>query len=404
MPRLGMHNAHRRSLVVSVRLGLEQLQRDGFSLLRGKHIGLLVNVASLDSCFTSAVEIFRSAKDIELVALFGPQHGIWAETQDNMVEWEGYRDLRTGIMVYSLYGKTRIPLPEMLRGIEALVIDLPDVGARYYTFAWTMILCLQACARQEIPCVVLDRPNPLNGATVEGPLLDPSFASFVGLYPLPIRHGLTIGELATYCTHEFDLHARLTVVPLEGWQRSMWYDQTGLPWVMPSPNMPTLDTALVYPGMALLEGTNISEGRGTTRPFEIFGMPGIDPYELVDALAKEDLPGVKFRPLSFIPTFQKHQGKTCGGAHLHVTDRSVFLPVLTAVAVIKNISQRYPEIFAWKHPPYEYEEEKFPFDILAGTDQLRLHLEAGTSLKEIARSWDEGKEAFLRKRAPYLLY
>lgn len=390
--------------MAAVRLGLEQVQIEGFSLLRGKRIGLLVNAASLDSCFASAVEIFRGAKEVALAALFGPQHGIWAETQDNMVEWEGSRDAETGLMVYSLYGKTRAPLPEMLKGIEALVIDLPDVGTRYYTFAWTMILCLQACARYEIPCVVLDRPNPLNGVTVEGPLLEPAFASFVGLYPLPIRHGLTMGELAAYCNDEFQLDCRLTVIPLRGWQRAMWYDQTGLPWVMPSPNMPTFDTAVVYPGMALLEGTNISEGRGTTRPFEIFGMPGIDSHALAKALAKEDLPGVKFRPLSFIPTFQKHQGKLCGGAHLHVTDRQAFLPVLTGVAVIRHISQRYPEIFAWKQPPYEYEAEKLPIDILAGTDQLRRQLEARTSLEEIGRSWDEGKEEFLRRRTPYLLY
>lgn len=390
--------------MATVFLGLEQVQRQGFSPLKGKRIGLLVNAASVDSCFTSAVEIFREAKEVRLAALFGPQHGLWAETQDNMVEWESYHDERIGVTVYSLYGKTRAPLPEMLKGIETLVIDLPDVGSRYYTFAWTMVLCLKACARHAIPCVVLDRPNPLNGVTVEGPLLDPAFSSFVGLYPLPIRHGLTMGELACYCNGAFNLHCRLAVVSLQGWQRPMWYDQTGLPWVMPSPNMPTLDTAMVYPGMALLEGTNISEGRGTTRPFEIFGMPGIDSHEVAKALTKEDLPGVKFRPISFIPTFQKHQGLLCGGAHLHVTDRRAFLPVLTGVAVIKHISQRYPEIFAWKQPPYEYEKEKLPFDILAGTDRLRRQIEAKASLEEINQSWEEDKEEFLKKRAPYLLY
>lgn len=390
--------------MASVRLGIDVIKGNNFSPVKGLRIGLVVNAASLDSQLRSTVDIFRGANEMDLVLLFGPQHGIWGETQDNMVEWEGFYDQKTGLPVYSLYGKTRSPLPEMLKQVDCLVIDLPDVGARYYTFAWTMALCLQACQERQVSCVVLDRPNPINGIMTEGPMLDPSFSSFVGLYSLPIRHGMTMGELASYFNREFGINCALTVVPMEGWQREMWYENTGLPWVMPSPNMPTLDTATVYPGMALLEGTTISEGRGTTRPFEIFGKPGVDPYELVKRLAKENLPGVTFRPLYFIPTFQKYQGKVCGGAQQHVTDRNVYLPVVTGVAVIRALYQLYPESFAWRDPPYEYEEEKLPIDILAGTDTLRVQIERGCSLEEISFAWKEGRESFLARRQPYLLY
>jgi uncharacterized protein YbbC (DUF1343 family) len=321
-----------------------------------------------------------------------------------MVEWEGFCDQETGLPVYSLYGKTRSPIPDMLQNIDCLVIDLPDVGARYYTFAWTVALCLQACQENQVSCVVLDRPNPITGMMVEGPVLDPSFSSFVGLYSLPIRHGMTMGELATYFNGEFGIGCDLTVVPMEGWKRQMWYEETGLPWVMPSPNMPTLDTALVYPGMALLEGTSVSEGRGTTRPFEIFGNPGADPYALVRALENDHLSGVTFRPLHFMPTFQKHQGKLCGGAQIHVTDRDAFLPVLTGVAIIRSLYQLCPETFRWKEPPYEYEAEKLPIDILAGSDALRLQIEGGCSLEEISLSWKGQTEDFLARRKPYLIY
>ncbi len=321
-----------------------------------------------------------------------------------MIEWEGFRDKQTGLPVYSLYGKTREPLREMMEGIDCLVIDLPDVGARYYTFVWTLALCLRACKKYGKACVVLDRPNPINGVAMEGPVLDPRFSSFVGLYPLPIRHGMTMGEIALYLNREFNIECDLTVVPLEGWRREMWFDETSLPWVMPSPNMPTLDTAIVYPGMCLLEGTTISEGRGTTRPFEIFGKPGVDPDELVKRLTGEDLPGVRFRPLYFQPTFQKYQGELCGGAQIHVTDRNRFLPVLTGVAVIRTMYHMYPESFFWKQPPYEYEEEKLPIDILAGTDELRSQIEHGCSLEEIARSWQKKLDLFREARKPYLLY
>ena len=389
--------------MASTLTGLDRIQKD-FSPLKGMRIGLLVNTASVDRALQHAIDIFAKAAGLTLAALFGPQHGIWAETQDNMVEWEGSRDKRTGLPTYSLYGQTRAPLPEMLENIDCLVIDLTDVGARYYTFGWTMLLCLQACKDADTPCFVLDRPNPINGVMVEGHLLDPDYSSFVGLHPIPLRHGMTMGELARFYNEVRAIHADLTVIPMEGWRREMWFDDTGLPWIMPSPNMPTLDTAIVYPGMCLLEGTMFSEGRGTTRPFEIFGNPFVDPYVLVEALEKERLAGVRFRPLNFIPTFQKHQGSLCGGAQIHVTDRTVFRPALTGVAVIRALCQLNSEKFGWKPPPYEYEEEKLPIDILAGSDKLRLQIEQGISLKDVAQSWEADEQKFLELRRPYLLY
>ena len=387
-----------------VLLGVDVIRKQNFSPVKGRTIGLMVNPASVDSKLISTVDILLNASGVKVGALFGPQHGIRGETQDNMVEWKGFQDKKTGLPVYSLYGATREPLREMMEKIDCLVIDLPDVGARYYTFVWTLALCLRAYKKFNKSCIVLDRPNPINGVTMEGPVLDPWFSSFVGLYPLPIRHGMTMGEIALYLNREFNIGCDLTVVTLEGWQRHMWFDDTSLPWVMPSPNMPTLDTAIVYPGMCLLEGTNISEGRGTTRPFEIFGQPGVDPDDVAKRLTKENLPGVMFRPLYFQPTFQKHQGKLCGGAQIHVVDRNTFLPVLTGVAIIRAIYHLYPESFSWKQPPYEYEGKKLPIDILAGTDELRSQIEHGCSLEKIAQSWQNKLDLFREARKPYLLY
>ncbi len=390
--------------MTTVLTGLDHIQEDHFAPLKGLRIGLLVNAASVDRNLRSAIDILHEAPELKLVSLFGPQHGMWGETQDNMVEWEEFKDKRTGLPTHSLYGKTRKPFPEMLENLDCLVVDLPDVGARYYTFSWTMLLCLYACKDAGISCVILDRPNPITGALIEGPLLNPDYSSFVGLHAIPVRHGMTLGELGQCYNQELPINADLTVIPMHGWRRTMWFDDTRLPWVMPSPNMPTLDAAIVYPGMCLLEGTMLSEGRGTTRPFELFGSPYLDPYTLVEALRKETLPGVIFRPLHFIPTFQKHQGELCGGAQIHVIDRAVFQPVLTGVAVIRAIYHLYPDEFAWRPPPYEYEEEKLPFDILAGSDSLRLQIEQGCSPEDIAQSWKKDEREFLERRKPYLLY
>ena len=283
-----------------------------------------------------------------------------------MVEWKSYEHPQLGIPVFSLYGENREPTPEMLEGLDVLLIDLQDIGARYYTFIWTMFLCLRACEKSGVPVVVLDRPNPINGLTREGPMLDPNYRSFVGLHPLPVRHGLTIGELAELFQKEAFPQCKLTVLPMKGWERAMWFDETSLPWVMPSPNMPSVETATVYPGMCLLEGTNISEGRGTTRPFELFGAPFIEAEKLSRELNQLRLPGVHFRENWFQPTFQKFAGQTCGGAQLHVTDRNRFTPYRTAIEIIRTIRRMYGDSFQWKQPPYEYEFERLPIEILLG--------------------------------------
>lgn len=383
--------------------GLDLFERRWSKVLRGARVGLVVHPASVDSELRHAVDRFRAAKCCELAALFGPQHGIRGETQDNMIEWEGGRDRATGLPVHSLYGAVRKPAPQMLRDVDVLVFDLQDIGARYYTFIWTLDLCMQACAELGKPLMVLDRPNPVNGADMEGPGLNPEYASFVGLKPLPVRHGMTIGEVGQYLREMYYPALDYHVLRMEGWQRGMWFDETGLPWVLPSPNMPTLDTAIVYPGMCLLEGTLLSEGRGTTRPFEIFGAPYIDPGKLVAALREYRLPGVFFRPLSFEPTFQKHAKTICGGAQLHVTDRARFRSWKTAVAILKAIHALYPKQFAWKQPPYEYETEKMPIDILAGTDRLRADIESGVPLSEMERWWQPQLRAFATKIRPHFL-
>jgi uncharacterized protein YbbC (DUF1343 family) len=384
--------------------GLDRIESLWPRDLKAARVGLVAHPASINNRLNHAVEVLRRSKKIRLAALFGPQHGIHGQTQDNMVEWEGFRDPDTGLPVYSLYGKTRKPGPEMLADIDALVIDLQDVGSRYYTFIWTLDLCMQACAETGKAVVVLDRPNPVGGRITEGPVLDPEYASFVGLRPLPVRHGMTIGELGLYLRDRFYPGLDFTMVPMEGWKRTKWFDETGLPWVLPSPNMPTLDTALVYPGMCLLEATNISEGRGTTRPFEIFGAPFIHPETLLKMLREFKLPGVAFRPLHFLPTFQKHAGTVCGGAQIHVTDREQFKPFKTAVAILKAIHNTYPREFAWKQPPYEYEEVKLPIDILAGTDRLRKDIEAWADLKDMEAWWKEEARAFEKTRKKYLIY
>lgn len=388
-----------------VMTGLELFEKDWPGSLEGARVGLLVHPASVDRRLQHAVELFVKSKRFELKALFGPQHGARGETQDNMVEWEGYRDGRTGLPVYSLYSSTRKPVPEMLAGIDALVIDLQDVGARYYTYIWTMELCMEACRELGKSVVILDRPNPIGGTLTEGPVLESACASFVGLRPLPVRHGMTIGEVGGYLKEGFHPTLDLHVIAMKGWRRRMWFDATGLPWVMPSPNMPTLDTATVYPGTCLLEGTNLSEGRGTTRPFEIFGAPFIDPERLVRRLEEFRLPGVVFRPLHFQPTFHKHAGRLCGGAQIHLTSREGFRPFKTGVAILKAVHDLYPDDFLWRRPPYEYETEKTPIDILAGTVRLREDIERGESLEWMEGWWEEECRRFdddVRRR--FLLY
>jgi len=351
-----------------VELPLDYLSEVWPARFRGARIGALLHPASVSAKLEHGSRILEQHNGdlFRLSAFFGPQHGFLGQTQDNMVEWRSYEHPRLHIPVHSLYGEHREPTAEMLKDLDFLLVDLQDVGARYYTFIWTMYLCMRACEKAGMEIVVLDRPNPINGVTSEGPLLDPNYKSFVGLHTIPVRHGKTIGELARQFRDDAFPECRLSILPMKNWERNMWLDQTGLPWVMPSPNMPTLDTATVYSGMCLLEGTNISEGRGTTRPFEIFGAPFIQAEALARELNAVRLPGVVFRENYFQPTFHKFAGELCSGAQLHVTDRNAFYPFQTGVEIIRALRKLYPKQFEWKQPPYEYEWKRLPIEVLIG--------------------------------------
>ncbi len=353
---------------MAVLLSLDHLPEVWPQEFHGARIGALLHPASVSANLEHTSRILeRYNGDLfRVVAFFGPQHGFLGQTQDNMVEWKTYEHLRLQVPVYSLYGEHRKPSAEMLQDIDLLLIDLQDVGARYYTFVWTLYLCLQACEQHDVAVVVLDRPNPINGLTTEGPVLNSDYRSFVGMHPIRVRHGRTIGELALQFRNEAFPNCRLSILPMKNWERTMWFDETGLTWVIPSPNTPTLESATVYPGMCLLEGTNISEGRGTTRPFEFFGAPFIEAERLCRALSNLKLPGVFFREAHFQPTFHKFAGELCGGAQLHVIDRDSFQPFATGVEIIKLIRKFYRDQFQWKQPPYEYEWKRLPIEILIG--------------------------------------
>ena len=385
-----------------VQLGSDRLLRS--SRLKGRRVGIVSNPASVGPWFAHIVDRVAALPGVATVALFGPQHGFRADVQDNMIETAHARDARRQIPVYSLYSETREPTAAMLAGIDLLIIDLQDVGARIYTFVYTMANCLRAAARHRVPVLVCDRPNPIGGDAVEGPMLEPGFESFVGLFPIPMRHGMTIAELARLFNEHHGINAGLEVVPMQGWSRDMYWDATDLPWVMPSPNMPTLDTAIVYPGAVLFEGTQLSEGRGTTRPFELLGAPWIDAERFCAELNALRLGGMHFRPVTFEPTFHKHAREACGGCQIHVTDRRAFRPVLASVAAMAEFRRINPGRFAWRQPPYEYEHGKMPIDILTGSPVLRGQIEAGIDARQIAASWDAAVAAFEPARRACLLY
>jgi len=381
--------------------GLERLL-DRPEPVRGLRVGLVCNPTSITRDLVHAKLALRELLGGRLKALFGPEHGIAADAQD-LVELGHSRDCATGLPVHSLYGETRVPTPSMLADVDAMVYDVQDVGSRYYTFIYTMLHVMEACARDKKRVVVLDRPNPLGGASVDGNLLQLEFLSFVGMHPLVVRHGMTSGELALMFREELALDVDLRVVPMKGWRRPMHYEDTGLPW-LPSPNMPTVDTAFVYPGGCLIEGTNLSEGRGTTRPFELVGAPWLDAHALASALERERLPGVGFRAAAFTPTFQKHQGALCHGVQVHVHDRARFPAFLTYLLLIHHARRQDEKRFAWRDPPYEYERVKLPIDILGGTDRVRKTIEQGVSPKKLAGGFRKDAAAFRRRRRKYLLY
>jgi len=381
--------------------GIEVLLRERAGDLQGRRIGLVTNMTGVDRALRSDIDLLAARRDIQLVALFGPEHGVRGDVQAGG-HVDSSRDAATGLPVHSLYGEHREPTPDMLRGIDLLLFDIQDVGARFYTYPYTLANVLRAARREGIPVWVLDRPNPVGGLKVEGPVLEPAQASFVGMFPIPVRHGMTIGELARLFNGEFGIGADLTVVPMRGWRRGDAEPGGAMPWVPPSPNMPTRDTALVYLGTALLEGTNVSEGRGTTRPFETLGAPFVDGRQLADALNALGLPGVRFRPTAFTPSFSKHQGRACGGVQIHVTDRDAFLPFRTGLAVVKALHDLYPEAFRFQSdapgatPGF--------FDKLAGNAWLRPAIERGDTLDAMQARWQPELGRFEAVRGRYLLY
>ncbi|HRD01246.1 MAG TPA: DUF1343 domain-containing protein [Candidatus Saccharicenans sp.] len=416
----GPGTSKRAGVKPKVKPGVEVFLEKHLELVRGKKVGLITNPSGVDSRLQSTAWLFKNHQAINLVALYGPEHGVRGEAQaGEYIPF--YFDEKFQLPVFSLYGQSLKPVPDMLNnidelmrtfdtqstgkiaeenmveGIDVLVFDMQDIGTRVYTYVATMALAMESCAELGLDFIVLDRPNPIGGEILEGAILKyPEFSSFVGLYPIPQRHGLTIGELARLFNDNFlNTKARLTVIPAEGWKRDAWFDSTGLPWVMPSPNMPTLETATVYPGQVYLEGTNVSEGRGTTRPFELFGAPWIDGWELAQKLNSLNLPGVIFREAWFTPTFSKYQGQRCGGCQLHVVDRGAFQPFLTSLWIIKTVREMYPDKFEF-HVDY--------FDKIMGNSDIRLALESGQSPELIVNQLQVELKEFDKLRQKYLLY
>jgi uncharacterized protein YbbC (DUF1343 family) len=390
--------------VSRVRLGLERFLANPPKWARGARLGLLCNQASVDVRLRHAAKLLQERFGGQLRCLFSPQHGLWGEKQDNMVESPDLRDATTGLPVFSLYAERRRPSAEQLALVDWVLVDLQDVGCRVYTFASTLSCVMEEAARAGVGVAVLDRPNPLGGAAFEGNLLKEPCRSFVGVAPLPMRHGLTMGELALFFRHSLGLPVRLEVVAMSGWRRGMLWPECGLPWVSPSPNMPAFETALVYPGQVALEGTHLSEGRGTTRPFELCGAPYIDPFLLAGRLSAHRMPGVRFRPLYFEPTFHKWQGQVCGGLQLHVTGPENFRPYRTTLALLGEVIRLWPDRFAWRTPPYEYEAERLPIDLILGDGRLRERLEGGEPLRHIEASWRRELALYGRQRTAHLLY
>ncbi len=385
-------------------LGIEELCRRKPDFLHGKRLGLLVNQSSTDRFFCHSRDRILAAFPGQLTCLFSPQHGFFSEKQDNMIESGHRRDAVSGLPVYSLYGETRKPSDQMFADIDILLVDLIDVGTRVYTFIWTVVHCLETAAATGVKVLILDRPNPIGGHLIEGNLLKEDCASFVGRCSIPMRHGLTMGELALFCNQEMGIGADLEIMPVSGWQRQQMFPATGLPWVFPSPNMPSFLTALVYPGQVLWEGSNISEGRGTTLPFELFGAPFLEHRAVFDAVSSTPLPGCLLRPLYFEPTSGKWAGQACCGFHLHVTDLEQFLPYRTSLTLLQALLRLYPEHFAYKKPPYEYEFERLPMDLIIGDRAIRRALEQFVPILDLEQSWQEELNGFLERRQAVLLY
>jgi uncharacterized protein YbbC (DUF1343 family) len=400
--------------MAQVASGLDVLCAERLDLCRGRRVSVLCHPASVDARFVHIVDRLMTS-GVRPVRLFGPEHGVRGEAQD-MVSVPGEQDGRTGIPVTSLYGsspESLQPSQEALADSDVLLVDLQDIGSRYYTFVWTMALSMQAAARAGVAVMVLDRPNPIGGSAIEGGEIAPGYESFVGLASLPVRHGLTIGEVARLVRAGIPwggprfaspLDLDLTVVPMQGWRRRDSFEATELPWIMPSPNMPTVDTAFVYPGLCLIEATNLSEGRGTTRPFEIIGAPFLDGHRLAERLASYQLGGVAFRSLAFRPSFHKFAGQVCGGIQVHVTDRACFEPYRSGLAILRELYALCGDGFRWRGEPYEFVSDRPAIDLLTGSDAIRTGIERGFTLDELEATWLPAQRRFAERRQPYLLY
>jgi uncharacterized protein YbbC (DUF1343 family) len=385
-----------------IHTGIERLCSEKPAWAKGRAMGLLCNQASVDSSLRHSRFVINNVFPGQLQALFTPQHGLFSEKQDNMKESGHEFEPELGIPIFSLYEMTRTPAREQLDLIDILLVDLQDVGTRVYTYIWTMLLAMKACAAAGVAVAVLDRPNPVGGGLVEGNILDEELHSFVGMAPIPMRHGLTIGELAIMFRSQFRLALELHVVKMEGWNRNTLFPETGLPWVLPSPNVPVSETAMVYPGQVILEGTNLSEGRGTTRPFEIFGAPYLDTKLLLRKIPCME--GIRLREQFFEPTFNKWHGKRCRGFQIHITDPGLFRPYRFTLGLLSSICRFYPENFSWTPPPYEYEYERLPADLIIGSRQVRKAVESGAGINEIDRLIARDEEEFRKQRRDWLLY
>lgn len=389
--------------MAAVQLGIDNLLASQPDWLQSARIGLLANQASVDNHLRHTQDRLLKA-GTNLTAVFAPQHGYLGEQQANMIESDDYTDKHLGIPVFSLYSATRQPTDAMLSHIDILVVDLQDVGTRVYTFASTLAFCMEAAKDHDVRVVVLDRPNPIGGKRSEGNLLDPVRSSFVGRYPIPMRHGLTLAELALLFNESFGIGASLEVFHLSGWERSMLHRHTGLYWVPPSPNLPTPESTLVYPGQVILEGTNLSEGRGTTTPFELWGSPYLKSELITERLDQEDLSGLILRPAGFTPSFDKWAGQSCVGFQIHVADPEKYQPYATSLTLVQAVLTTHRDEFQWATPPYEYEFYHLPIEIILGSVDLHAQLEAGVSVKDLQRSWEPQLRDFRKLCEPYLLY
>jgi uncharacterized protein YbbC (DUF1343 family) len=386
---------------MNVTLGLENLLTKYFDRIRGRRVGLVASTSSIDRNLTSSITRLHQHPGVNLVALFGPEHGLRGEAQAGEPV-NTYTDPSTNLPVYSLYGQTQKPTPEMLREIDTLVFDIQDGGVRFYTYLATLAHVMQAAAENNVLVIVLDRPTPIGGHKVEGPVLDLAYQSFVGPYPIPIRYGMTMGEMARLFNDAFEIGCQLEVIPLSGWKRGMWFDQTGLPFVPSSPNLPTLHSLTLYPGTCLVEGTTLSEGRGTTKPFEYIGAPWIDAENLAQTLNAMDLPGVRFRPVYFVPTFSKYREQVCQGVHIYVQDREKFQPIETVLHMLACVRSAYPDHFAWQAP--QSLGGQYPIDLLSGSNTLREHVDAHRPIPDLVDQWQEALQVFGNIRAHFLMY